>query len=116
MSLVGGGDRGARLDAAATVAIVATIAIAVFVGTCRGPAAQRSEERCAAILDRYVELRERAVDPRPRSHLIAEHQEASRELAARAGELRRCAESISSASAECAEKAHSADELERCFP
>lgn len=108
--------KSARRTAAATIAIVGAAGIAVFAATCRGAPPDGAEEKCARILDRYVELRQRAVDPKSPGFLVEEKQRDARALAVQEGALVRCTRSISVESAACADKANSADELERCFP
>jgi hypothetical protein len=105
-----------RRAAAATLAIVGGVGFAAFVSMCRGRAPDDVEERCTRILDRYVELRQRATDPKAPHFVLEEKQHDARELALREGALVRCARSISVDSATCADKAQTADELERCFP
>jgi hypothetical protein len=106
----------AARTAAATIAIVAAATLAVFATMCRGAAPDGAEERCARILDRYVELRQRAVDPKTPGFLVEEKQRDARAAAGQEGALLRCTRSISVESAACADKANTADELERCFP
>ncbi len=109
--------KSAARSAAATIAIVGGVALAVFATMCRGAAPDGADEKCARILDRYVELRQRAVDPKTPSFLVEEKQRDARAAAAgQEGALLRCSRSISVESAACADKANTADELERCFP
>lgn len=108
--------RDIKRDAAATIAVLALLGGAVTISMCRGHGAEDVETACARILDRYVEMRQFASDPKAPHHLVEEKKEEARALAIREGALARCARSLSAESAACADKAHSADELERCFP
>jgi hypothetical protein len=103
-------------DAGATLGIVGLVVVAVSFSFCRGARPDDADERCARILDKYVELRQRAADPKAPLHVVEEKQEDARKLAIRDGALVRCTRAISVDSAACADKAQSADELERCFP
>lgn len=105
-----------RRDAAATVAILGLLAAATTVAMCRGRGADEADAACARILDRYVEMRQFASDPKAPHHLVEEKKIEARALAIREGALGRCSRSLSAESAACADKALSADELERCFP
>lgn len=108
--------KSAARTAAATIAIVGCVGVAVFAAMCRGAAPDGADEKCARILDRYVELRQRAVDPKTPGFLVEEKQRDARAAAGQEGALLRCTRSISVESAACADKANTADELERCFP
>lgn len=108
--------KSAARTAAATIAIVGGLTLAVFAAMCRGRGPEDADEKCARILDRYVELRQRAVDPKTPGFLVEEKQRDARVAAGQEGALLRCARSISAESAACADKANTADELERCFP
>ena len=108
--------RSVARDAAATLAILTLVGGAAGLSLCRGRAAPEAEAACAQILDRYVEMRQFAADPKASRHLVEEKKQDARVLALRDGALLRCTRSLSAESAACAEKAHSADELERCFP
>ncbi len=109
-------DRSLARDAAATFALLALVGGAAGLSLCRGRGAPDAEAACARILDRYVEMRQFASDPKAPHHLVEEKKEDARKVALQGGALLRCASSLSAESAACAEKAHSADELERCFP
>ena len=111
-----GSTRDLRRDAGATLAIVGLVAVAVGFSFCRGARPADVDERCARILDKYVELRQRAADPKAPLHVVEERQEDARKLALQGDALLRCAQSMSVDSAACADKAQTADELERCFP
>jgi hypothetical protein len=109
-------ERDLRRDAGATIAIVGLVSVAVSFSLCRGAPPDDADERCARILDKYVELRQRVADPKAPLHVLEEKQEDARKLALRDGALVRCARAISVESAACADKAQTADELERGFP
>jgi hypothetical protein len=104
--------RGARRDVVATACIVlgAMLGVAVL-GTPRG---ELDPGECGPILDRYVELRMHAAYEKVPASLLEEKQTASKERATLA--LGECARKLTRERAECAMKAPSADELERCFP
>ena len=109
-------ERDLRRDAGATIAIVVLFGGAVGLSLCTGPRPDDAHERCAVILDKYVELRQRAADPKAPLHVFEEKRDDARKLALEGGELLRCTRSISVESAACADRAQTADEIERCFP
>jgi hypothetical protein len=106
----------ARRDIAATLAILLGFGGAATLALCRGRPAENARARCESILDRYVELRQRAAEPSILEHVVVSRREEARARAHEKGALARCMRSLSEDSAACAERAPTADELERCFP
>jgi hypothetical protein len=106
---------GAARDMSASVATISLVIGAVLVSIFSGRAADGTSERCVALLDRFVELRLLAADPKTTPLVVEEHQAEAREQARRSHALERCQRRLTQDSAACADRAHSADELERCF-
>ncbi|HTJ83607.1 MAG TPA: hypothetical protein VL400_17930 [Polyangiaceae bacterium] len=110
------GTERARIVEALGVGLVLFACVgAVVVGThhARLPDAEAS---CARMLDRYVELRERAADPKSTPAQIASAQVEARVAAARRGDTARCEERLSPETEACASRANTDSELEQCFP
>jgi len=80
-----------------------------------------SAEECAALLDRYVEHRvwqfgAHDEQHRPSARELARSRDEVRARAARDPEFALCAQRITRDEADCAMRAGSADEFERCLP
>lgn len=102
--------------------VIATSAILVgIVGLVAFGSVSRGEKvptECEPLLDRYVELRMRSAYDQtsvPPSKLEEKQDRAKHDPKA-AEALGDCAKRLTREKAECAMKAPSADELERCFP
>lgn len=76
-----------------------------------------SEDDCEALLNRYTELLIRADDPDAPAQHISELQQQARELAHNDPkyEFDRCSDEVSRKGFECAMRAPSVDEMERCL-
>jgi hypothetical protein len=99
---------GRRLDVLLTLAIVVGLLGFVATRPLRRRLAQHpSPEQCAAMLARYADQEARAAEPsRPPSNRPPPDQ-------ARA---ERCARELTAEEVDCAMKANSVDEIERCLP
>lgn len=101
---------------AATAGVVTIIVGAVILQVCSGSSPNEAEARCDALLDRFVELRVRAANPKASEHFLEERKQAAKDQAERTQALETCREQLTEDMATCAEKAMSADQLEQCFP
>lgn len=108
-------DARATRDMAASVAAMALVIGAASFSIFAGAAPDGAPERCALLLDRFVELRLLAANPRTSPGVIEQQQAGAREEAERSRALERCQRHLTKDSAACADRAQSADELERCF-
>ncbi len=103
-----------KRDVVATGLLLVGLATTVVIlGVRRG---ERAPAECAPLLDHYVELRMRAAYEKLPPALVEEKQEQSRRAERAAEAMGDCARRLTTETAECALKAPSADELERCFP
>jgi len=102
-------------DMLASIATMALLIGAVLVSVFSGATPEGSTQRCAALLDRFVELRLLAVNPKTSPFVVEQKQTEARAEAERSRALEQCERSLTEDSAACADRAHSADELERCF-
>lgn len=95
-------------------ALIALLAAALLVAGCRrGP--PPTPEECARLLDRYTDALLRADGHKPTS---AEREQAAAGARARAAThpaFARCTREVSRESMDCASRAFSADEIERCL-
>ncbi len=104
----------ARREVTATAVIVAGLAVAAFVlGARRG---ELAPGQCEPVLERYVELRVRASYEKVTSSVLEEMEDRSKRGVKAAEAMGDCARHLTQETADCAMKAPSADELERCFP
>ncbi|MBL8744478.1 MAG: hypothetical protein JNK04_25395 [Myxococcales bacterium] len=101
-------------DLGATAAIV-LITIGFVLGSTWGVRHAHPEEECARLLDRFVAFRILAADPQANPYTIESRQAAARESLSTADALASCSAKLTEESAACADRAESADELERCF-
>lgn len=95
--------------------------VAVFLGTaavqvCSGTRPAQPVERCEALFDRFVELRERAANPKASPGDLEARKSQARESAERSEALQDCQERLTEDTLSCAEAAMNADQLEQCFP
>ncbi len=79
---------------------------------CAEPA---SPEQCTQLLDRYVERLGNSDGREPSSEEILRLQREARARAAASAEFARCPEHVSKRQYECAMRANSADEIDRCL-
>lgn len=100
----------------ATAAIVCLVSGAVIVHVLISARPIASEARCEALLDRFVELRVRADNPKASDYLVEQRKTEARASAEQSQSLERCRKGLTEEAAACADRATSADELERCFP
>lgn len=94
-------------------ALIALAAALALVACRRGP--PPSADECARLLDRYTAALLRADGHKPTS---AEQERATTGARARAAThpaFQRCTREVSRESLDCAERAWSADEIERCL-
>jgi hypothetical protein len=101
-------------DLAATWGIV-MLTIGVVLGSTWGVRHAHPEEECARLLDRFVAFRMLAADPKASAFTIESRQAAARESLSTVDALASCSAKLTEESAACADRAESADELERCF-
>lgn len=117
MSVLSESERGRQRtlrDLAATGAIV-TLTIGFVLGSTWGVRHAHPEEECARLLDRFVAFRMLAADPKASARTIESRQAAARDNLSTADALASCSAKLTEESAACADRAESADELERCF-
>lgn len=100
-------------DLAATAAIV-MLTIGIVLGSTWGARHAHPAEECARLLDRFVAFRMLAADPSASPFTIEARQAAARESLS-ADALESCSAKLTEESAACADRAETADELERCF-
>ena len=98
---------------AATAGIV-MLTIGTVLGSTWGVRHAHPEEECARLLDRFVAFRMLAADPKANAFTIQSRQAAARESLS-TDALASCSAKLTEESAACADRAESADELERCF-
>jgi hypothetical protein len=101
-------------DLGATAGIVALTIGVVFASTW-GARHAHPEEECARLLDRFVAFRVLAADPKANAFTIEARQAAARDGLTTANALASCSAKLTEESAACADRAETADELERCF-
>lgn len=101
-------------DLAATAGVV-VLTIGFVLGSTWGMRPAHPEEECARLLDRFVAFRLLAADPKASSFTIETKQAAARESLSTADALASCSAKLTEESAVCADRAETADELERCF-
>jgi hypothetical protein len=101
-------------DLGATAGIV-LLTIGLVIGSTWGVRHAHPEEECARLLDRFVAFRVLAADPKASPFSIEAKQAAARESLSTADALASCSAKLTEESAACADRADSADELERCF-
>ncbi|NUP06309.1 MAG: hypothetical protein HOW73_09650 [Polyangiaceae bacterium] len=106
----------AARNLAATIAVVTLLVGAVIFEVCSGSAPDRPEARCEALLDRFVELRVRAANPKASDYVLEQAKSEARIEAERTEALQTCRERLTEDAAACAERALTADQLEQCFP
>jgi hypothetical protein len=90
--------------------LVATLAAASCGG---GP--PPTEAECLALLDRYVAHALHREGAKPSAGTVADAQAAARERALRSPGFQRCPRDLERRDLECALKAYTADEIERCL-
>ena len=118
MSVLRGADaaeRSALRDLGAAVGVVLAVTAAYFALSSPGARAEDRRERCAALLDKYVVLRQRAADPSASPTRVEAQLREVRAEALSGDGMRACLENLAESSARCAEAANTADEIERCF-
>ena len=111
-------------DVLATLAVITAVGAAAAAGPVGRALAERpSGADCVALLDRYIELVARAVDPDPaRVAASIEERKAAAALAAPAAlgtaesGFPRCEAELTRDEVACGLRAGNADELERCLP
>lgn len=108
--------RVATRNLVATVAIVSLLVGAVVVEVCTGARPERAEARCSALLDRFVELRERQADPKVGDLVVEQRKVEARAHAAETQALELCTQHLTEDNAACADRANTINELEQCFP
>ncbi len=74
-----------------------------------------SPPECQALLDHYVELLAQSDGKTPSTEEIQRMQREARVEAASDPQFARCSEEVSRQELECAMKAHTADDVERCL-
>jgi hypothetical protein len=117
MSLLKGGWPSPRTRGRiATVTVTVGFVAATIVGAMCTPKAEHRRTRCRALLERSVELRIRAAEPKAAIPDVERRKAEALVVAERDGSLARCEASLGRESAECAEHAPTADAFERCFP
>jgi hypothetical protein len=106
-----GASRADVLGAAAILAVTAAVLVAPRIVT--RLSAHPSAAECEALLDRYAELKARAVAEKLDSKT---HTAALDDARRRAGPaLAACTSELTLEEADCARRANNADELERCL-
>ena len=85
---------------------------ALVLSACQKPL---SAEECSALLDRYTELLAGTEGRSPSAEEILRLQREARARAARSPEFARCTDEISRSQWECAMRAPTADEIEKCL-
>lgn len=102
-------------DLVASLSLVGLVVCVVVFQMCGQRPPKDAEERCAALLDRFVELRVRDTNPKASDYVIEQRQVEARAQAKRVHVLELCQDRLTDVSAACAEKATNADDLERCL-
>lgn len=91
--------------------------VAAVVSVCVGCSENLSATECDSLLDHYTANLLRNESPTVTPSMIAEKQQAARELAHRdpAFEFERCSEAVSRRQFDCAMTANDVDSIERCL-
>lgn len=102
-------------DLVASSSLVGLVVCVVVLQMCGDRRPKDADEKCLALLDRFVELRVRDANPKASDYLIEQRQAEARVQAKRVNVLELCRDRLTDVSAACAEKATNADDLERCL-
>jgi hypothetical protein len=94
-----------------TLSTITLSTITLCVG-CQRPLTQAE---CHELLDRYVELLVRSDRPGTTKERVLELKLEAREKARQSAEFQTCPERVARAAYECALKANTADQIERCL-
>jgi hypothetical protein len=106
-----------RIEVIATLLIVGGFVGLLGVRSIRRTLAEHpSKEVCQAMLDRYVEHVVYATEVKPSASDLNSRKARARALAAEDQAFARCPTHLTRQEAECALKANTADEFERCLP
>lgn len=106
-----------RIEVVATLLIVGGFIGLLGVRSIRRTLAEHpSKEVCQAMLDRYVEHIVYAIEPKPKAAELNRFKAQAREHAAEDQAFARCPTYMTRDEADCALKANTADEFERCLP
>lgn len=106
-----------RIEVVATLLIVGGFIGLLGVRSIRRTLAEHpSKEVCQAMLDRYVEHIVYAIEPKPKAAELNRFKAQAREHAAEDQAFVRCPTYMTRDEADCALKANTADEFERCLP
>lgn len=103
-----------------TADAVATLSVLLVLGAATAflawPRSVDDESKCRALFDRWTELRIRQAEPSVAGAELEHRKESARSTAARGDAYARCVQHADRDALLCSERAHSIDELERCFP
>lgn len=106
-----------RIEVVTTLLIVGGFIGLLGVRSLRRTLAEHpSKEVCQAMLDRYVEHIVYAIEPKPKAAELNSFKAQARALAAEDQAFARCPTYMTRDEADCALKANTADEFERCLP
>lgn len=94
-------------------ALIALLSLLALAGCKRG--AKPTKDECDRLLDRYTEALLRADGHKPSPQEVEKAAGVARERAATHAAFQRCTSDVSRESMDCAQKAYSADEIERCL-
>lgn len=105
-----------RSEVLATAAILgAIVAVILALEARRSLAPRATTAQCSALLDRYVEHLARAAEPEPAASAVALQRGLAQEQARQSATFAACPRKLSHEAADCALRAHNADEFERCL-
>ena len=99
-----------------SAAIIALIIGATGLQVCSGTRPEQPEARCEALLDRFVELRERAANPKASPGDVERRKSEARANTERDQALESCQRGLTEDTLACAEAAVNINQLEQCFP
>jgi len=110
-------ERSSRVEVVSTLIILGVFMGIFVVRSIRRTLSEHpSSEVCQAMLDRYVEHIVYANDPKPSAAEISARKAQARALAAENQAFARCPTYLTRDEADCAMRAFTADEFERCLP
>lgn len=110
-------ERSSRAEVVSTLLIIGGLLGIFMVRSIRRTLAEHpSPEVCQAMLDRYVEHIVHANDPKPSAAEISARKAQARALAAENQTFARCPTHLTRDEVDCAMRAFTADEFERCLP
>jgi len=109
------GSATTKREALATLALVTLLVGAVVIAHYADHIqADATPDQCDALLDRYVEHRARAVEPKIAASAIASQQLEARDVASKWEDFADCPDRLTRVQVECAMQSNNADEFERC--